>query len=66
MACDICGKTGTHLTDLQSQYQTDDIKQVCSKCGDDVNRQLDKLRALTHGMVRTWLKKFMKNKKVDL
>ena len=26
MACDICGKTGTTLIDLLSQYQEDDVK----------------------------------------
>ena len=63
MACDICGKTGTRLEDLMGQYQTSDIKQICPECAVEVNRQLDKLKMVTHGMVKYWLKKFMGIKK---
>ena len=63
MACDIFGKTGTRLEDLMGQYQTSDIKQICPECAVEVNRQLDKLKMVTHGMVKYWLKKFMGIKK---
>jgi hypothetical protein len=63
MACDICGKTGVQLEDLMEQYQTKDIKQICSDCSSDVNKHLDKLRSMTFGIMRTWLKKYMANKK---
>ncbi len=63
MACDICGKTGTRLEDLLSIYQTDDIKQICPECGKDVNKQLDKIKKLTSGLTRTFLKRFMKIKR---
>ena len=63
MACDICGKTGTTLEDLLDQYQTDDIKQICPECANDVNAHLRKLRKVTNQMNRIWLKRFMRNKK---
>lgn len=60
MACDICGKTGTYLTDLRDIYQTEDIKQMCPECGKIVNKQLGKIQSMTGKMQRSLLKNFMK------
>ena len=59
MACDICGKTGTCLSDLKTYYQTDDIKQICLDCGTDVNNHLSKLREMNQKMNEHWIKKFI-------
>jgi|LGOV01.1.fsa_nt_gb protein-arginine kinase activator protein McsA len=63
MACDICGKTGTHLEDLMDSYKTDDIQQICSDCSSKVNKHLWKLRDMTSKMNQSFLKKLMGNLK---
>lgn len=63
MACDICGKTGSGLESLNSQYQTEHIKEICSECARDVNDQLWKIRALTQNILVVWLKRFMEERK---
>lgn len=66
MACDICGKTGVNLTDLNKQYQTEKIKQICDSCSKDVNSKLWDLRSLTSKMNENWLQKFMTNMRKKL
>lgn len=60
MACDICGKTGTSLTDLLDIYQTDDIKQMCPDCAKVVNKHLGKIQSSAGKIQRSLLKSFMK------
>ena len=63
MACDICGKKGCSLVQLYTQYQTDDIKDICGDCERDVNNHLWKIRSLNQGILERFLKRFMANKK---
>lgn len=63
MACDICGKTGCYLEPLNSDYQTDKIKDICSDCARSVNDQLWKIRKLNATFAQKMLIAFMKNKK---
>jgi len=64
MACDICGKTGVDLEDIKSEYQTDDIKQICSPCVKKINDHIWKLRKMTNKMNESWTKRFMDALKV--
>jgi len=66
MACDLCSKTGTYLTDLKVEYQTEDIKQVCSDCGTLINDHLWNLRKLSNKVNQSFLKRFMTEKKQNL
>lgn len=64
MSCDICGKVCGYtevLVPLLEGYQTDEIKQICSKCESNVNRHLFKLKNLSDGWVRLMLKMWMMN-----
>ena len=63
MACDICGKTGTPLSDLRGIYQTDDIKAICPDCEKVVNKQLDSIQSMTGRLQRALLKRFMGERK---
>lgn len=63
MACDICGKTGTSLNDLLDGYKTDEIKAICPECETTINKQLGKIRDVTHNIMRTLLKRFMRRLK---
>ena len=63
MACDICGKTGCYLESLNSQYQTDKIKDICSQCSTMVNKHLWEIRKLNQGIAEKMLIRFMKQKK---
>jgi len=63
MACDICGKTGETLEDLKSEYQTKDIKQICSKCLCEINDHIWKLRKMSNKMNESWGRRFMENLK---
>ena len=66
MACDICDKRGTSLQDINIDYQTSDIKCICSNCATLVNDHLWKLRAMSRKQENIFLKLFMKEKKVNL
>ena len=59
MAFNIFGKKGTHLEDLNKEYQTEKIKQICSSCTADVNKHLWDIRRLSSKMTEHWLKRFM-------
>lgn len=63
MACDICGKTGCNLETLNTQYQTDDIKDICSDCSRMVNNQLWKIRKINQKFCEYFLVSFMREKK---
>jgi hypothetical protein len=63
MACDICGKTGVSLENLNDQYQTSDIKSICSECSLIVNDKLWKIRKLSMNIVERSLISFMVNRK---
>ena len=63
MACDICGKTGTPLSDLREIYQTDDIKAICHDCEKVVNKQLNSIQSMTGRLQRALLKRFMGERK---
>ena len=63
MACDICGKTGTPLSDLREIYQTDEIKVMCPECEKIVNKQLCSIQSMTGRLQRALLKRFMGERK---
>ena len=59
MACDICGKRGTSLTDLLDGYATAEIKSICPDCARIVNDKVWAIRSVTDGMTKTLIKRFM-------
>ena len=61
MGCDICGKSEQQLQSLYAQYQTKDIKDMCSECTIKVNDHLWKLRSMSNKMNSNFLKEFIKN-----
>jgi hypothetical protein len=60
--CDICGNEGP-LIDLRSEYQTRDIKQLCSVCEKEVNAQNSKLLEVAMNLKQSWLKRWMTNRR---
>lgn len=66
MACDICGNNDEPLEQLTTDYQTDDIKQVCPKCLDGVSRLHSRLQDMPLPIVCDALKRYMANKKKKL
>lgn len=66
MGCDVCGKTGVYLTGLRDEFQTDDIKEVCSECGESINDHLWQLRELTRKANATFLKRYIGERKKKL
>jgi hypothetical protein len=66
MACDICGKNGCYLEPLNTQYQTDKIKDICSDCSKLVNDQLWEIKKLTMTITEKTVISFMKNKRENL
>jgi len=66
MACDMCGKSEQYLQQLNPQYQTDKIKDICSECSKKVNDHLWDLRKLSNKMNESFLKQFMENWKRKL
>ena len=63
MACDVCGKLGTSLNTLLDQYQTEDIKAICPRCEEVINKQHRKIRDATTKIHIQWLKNFIRNRK---
>lgn len=46
MACDICAKPSTNLQTVAHVYATDDIKCVCPRCANILNKQLEKIKEM--------------------
>jgi hypothetical protein len=63
MACDICGKKGTTLSDLLDAYKTDDIKSICPACEKIVNRKSSSLLTFVLKMRTDLLRRFMQQMK---
>jgi ribosome-binding protein aMBF1 (putative translation factor) len=63
MACDICGKTGTHLVDLTNTYKTAEIQQVCPDCEKVLNKHVAKLRSVTGNILVDWMRTFIRVRK---
>lgn len=63
MACDICGKTHVQLNSLLSIYQTTDVSDVCQTCEDSINKQLRKVRKVTHNILTDAMNRFISNLK---
>lgn len=61
MACDICGKSESMLQQLNSEYETDKIKDICGACSLMVNEHLWQLRKMSNKMNQSFLKQFMEN-----
>ena len=62
--CDICLKqTEEELYNLLESYQTDYIKHVCYDCNKVLNFQLDKIKQLSHGLVKNWFIKYLEEKR---
>lgn len=59
MACDLCGKTGTHLTDLRDIYKSDSIQAICPDCEATINKQLRKIQNVTTDIQISLFKRFM-------
>lgn len=63
--CDLCGKPHSYLESLKDEYQTESITQVCGECASLINNHLWKVRELTHGIIRTAVKRFIANMKLQ-
>jgi hypothetical protein len=63
MACDLCGKRGTHLAPLLSIYKTDDVQEICPECEKVVNKQLSKIQSMTTKIIITLMKRFLGERK---
>jgi hypothetical protein len=63
MACDICSKTGTELTELNSIYKTTDVQHICPSCEKALTKQVSKLRSVTHNILIGWMKSFIRVRK---
>lgn len=63
MACDVCGKVRTSLTDLREEFQTDDIKAVCPDCENAINNQHRKITVAVLKIRTDWLRRFIRNRK---
>lgn len=63
MACDLCGKTGTRLSDLLTIYQTKDVQQICPDCTEVVNKHLSKVKSVTHNILVELMNRFFKERK---
>lgn len=61
MACDICGKSEQYLQQLNTEYQTATIKDICGECSVKVNEHLWALRKMSNKMNQGFLKQFMEN-----
>ena len=59
MACDICGKNTEVLETIKDQYQTDEIKQICSTCCNDINDHIWELTKMMNKLNDSWTKRFM-------
>ena len=59
MACDLCGKTGTHLTDLRDIYKSDSIQAVCPECEKIINKQLRKIQSTVVDIQISLFKRFL-------
>jgi len=59
MSCDTCGKVGTNLVPLNTEYQTDTIKAICPECEKVINDHLWKLRSMSANINQSLLKRFM-------
>lgn len=59
MTCDICGAEGTHLAHLFSTYATKDIKRVCPDCELTANKQLARIKHVTHNITVHWFRRFL-------
>lgn len=59
MACDLCGKTGTYLSDLLDSYKSDDIQAICPDCEATINKQLRKIRGVTTNIQIGLVKRFL-------
>jgi hypothetical protein len=66
MGCDICNKKGVYLESVVDKYKTDDIQQVCDECKSELNNHIWKLRSVTDKINQHWIKRFMKEKKINL
>ena len=66
MACDICKENGKTLVDLRTEYQTENVKQICPECEKTINDHLWKIRAVTTKMNQSLLKRFMEAMKARL
>lgn len=61
MACDICGKSEMNLQQLNEEYQSKEIKDICSQCSKQVNDHLWNLRLWSSKMNESFLKQWMMN-----
>jgi len=66
MACDMCGKIGTVLEPLNEQYKTDDIQHICRECSKEINDQIWAIRKIQNGFAKTFIKRYMMNKKLNI
>lgn len=65
MACDMCGKRGVGLVILNDGYQTDEVKDICRECEKSLERHLSRMLRQTDGILRTFMKRFVMNKREE-
>ena len=59
MACDMCGKKGDDLVRLRDGYQTPEVKDVCNECRVLADKELDRLRTISHAWVKKKMQRFV-------
>lgn len=62
LACDVCGKKCAVLTELVTEYQTTEVKEVCDGCLKVLNVELDKVRKATRQILFGWMRRFIQNR----
>ena len=63
MTCDICGEKGTFPAMLFPAYATKDIKHICPDCELTANKQLAKIKHVTHNITVHWFRRFLEQLK---
>lgn len=63
--CDLCGKgftTQSQLIELNADYKTDVVKEVCHACYQDTQKVLDKVNDIVRDLRRSAVRRFLGDK----
>ena len=59
--CDTCGKECDSLNPLQSEYQMEDIAEICDACLRESSDLLNSIRKAQHIQKTNWLRGFLRD-----